>query len=120
MLTRRLPPPPPDFGPLPGDVAYEELWALRRVLLDLDGTFDPLEVQRLALALQRHYVSGRMSPDKARRVYMALGLLGNSIGITWTASGATTTLPRPYRDAADEVHEIIMKHVWDSGPPEVL
>ncbi|KAL1475504.1 hypothetical protein MTO96_037245, partial [Rhipicephalus appendiculatus] len=58
MLTRRLPPPPPDFGPLPGDVAYEELRTLRRLFLCLDlyGTFDPFELRRLVLAVQRHYV----------------------------------------------------------------
>ncbi|KAL1479692.1 hypothetical protein MTO96_051646 [Rhipicephalus appendiculatus] len=83
--------------PVLSDVAYEERWGLRRVLLNVDlfGTFHPREILRLALALQRHYASGGMRPHEVMRVYMALGLLGNSIGVTCAASGATTTPPKP-------------------------
>ncbi|KAL1475991.1 hypothetical protein MTO96_036867 [Rhipicephalus appendiculatus] len=89
------------------DVAYEELWTLRRVLLNVDlcGTFHPREILRVALALQRHHASGGMSPDEVRRVDIALGLLGNSIGITCTASGATSTPPKLKREAAEEAKE---------------
>ncbi|KAL1448051.1 hypothetical protein MTO96_044163 [Rhipicephalus appendiculatus] len=81
------------YGPLPGDVAQDELWVLQKALLNLDllGITDPLELKRLVLALQRHHVSGRMSPDEVRRATMGVGHLGQYIGIPVTASGATTS-----------------------------
>ncbi|KAL1474509.1 hypothetical protein MTO96_037920 [Rhipicephalus appendiculatus] len=71
-----------------------------RVFLNLDlfGIFDPSELHWLALALQRRHVSGRRSPDGVRRAHMALGHLGNYIGVAGTASDATSTLPLPTRD----------------------
>lgn len=98
MPVRWLP-PDAGFGLLPGDVAYEELWTMRRFFLapDLLGTFNLFELKQLVLAVQRHYASSRMRLDEKRRVLMTLEHLGPYIGITVTPSGATTTLPLPTR-----------------------
>ncbi|KAH7969702.1 hypothetical protein HPB52_021584 [Rhipicephalus sanguineus] len=58
------------WGPFPGDVAHDELWELQKVLLHLElfGFTDPLELHRLVVALQRHLLSGRMSPDEKKHM----------------------------------------------------
>ncbi|KAL1433268.1 hypothetical protein MTO96_012729 [Rhipicephalus appendiculatus] len=73
---------PIDYGPLPGDIAHNELLELQKALLHIDlfGVMDPFELRRLILALQRHHASGNISSDEVRRVRMALGHLGQTIG----------------------------------------
>ncbi|KAL1421138.1 hypothetical protein MTO96_023360 [Rhipicephalus appendiculatus] len=55
---------PIDYGPLPGDVARDELWELQKALLNLDLFSN---MNSLELELQRHHVSGRMSPMRSLR-----------------------------------------------------
>lgn len=54
MFAQRIS-PVPDFGPLDSDIAFEELWMLKRAFLDLAsyGTYDLLLLQQPVQTLTR-------------------------------------------------------------------
>ncbi|XP_037503081.1 protein starmaker-like [Rhipicephalus sanguineus] len=82
VIARRIP-AAPDFGPRHGDIAFAELWALKRAFLDMAayGVYDLVLLHQAVETLVCRCLSGKMTPDEQQRAIIALEHLGASFGV---------------------------------------